>query len=255
MYFIDTHTHLYDKQFDEDIDEVIQKALQASVKKMLLPDIDSQERAKLFSLREKYPSILFPMLGLYPVSVKDNWEDELSLMYEYIDRDIVAIGEIGLDYYYSKENAGLQKKALIVQLELASKHNLPVNIHLRDASEDFVKVIKENKHLGIRGNLHAFSTSYETWKELQKYADFSVGIGGVVTFKNSRLGETVSKIPLDKILLETDSPYLTPHPYRGKRNDSSYIPIIAEKIADIKQISIEELAHITSNNAEKLFKL
>ncbi len=255
MEYIDTHIHLYDEAFGTEQDEVIARALAAGVRKMIQPDIDSHERGKMFAISEKYPGILYTMLGLYPGSVDKNWEDEMKEIYCHLDKDIVAIGEIGLDYHYSADTAELQKKALAVQFELASKLNLPVNIHMRDATEDFVKLARQYKHLGLRGNLHAFSGSYETFQTLQQYGDWSVGIGGVLTFKNSKLPEVIRRIPLEKILLETDGPYLSPVPLRGSRNESANVPLIAAKIAEIKEISIEEVAAVTTANAEKLFKI
>ncbi|MBR1510843.1 MAG: TatD family hydrolase [Bacteroidales bacterium] len=165
----------------------------------------------------------------------------------------VAIGEIGLDYHEGKEFAKEQKEVLRLQFELAAKMNLPVNIHLRDAWEDFFAVLEDCRHLHLRGNLHCFTASYEIYERANKWADFSVGIGGVVTFKNSNLAKTLERIPMEKILLETDAPYLAPVPWRGKRNESAYLPIIAEKVAQIKGLSIDETADITTRNAEILF--
>ena len=165
----------------------------------------------------------------------------------------VAIGEIGLDYHEGKEFAKEQKEVLRLQFELAAKMNLPVNIHLRDAWEDFFAVLEDCRHLHLRGNLHCFTASYEIYERANKWADFSVGIGGVVTFKNSNLSKTLERIPMEKILLETDAPYLAPVPWRGRRNESAYLPIIAEKVAQIKGLSIDETADITTRNAEILF--
>lgn len=253
--FIDTHTHFNDEAFGEDAPLAISRALDAGVFKMLMPDIDKKERVSLFELCDRYQGVLFPMLGLYPGSVDENWEDEIEDMMRFAGRPVAAIGEIGLDYHYSSDTAELQKKALARQFEIASELNLPVNIHLRDATEDFFNVLESCRHLGLHGNLHAFSGSYETFERIQKYGDWYVGIGGVVTFRNSHLAETVKKIPLDRIILETDAPYLTPVPYRGQRNESAYIPIIAEKIAELKNTSIEEVAAVTTNNAETIFNI
>ena len=251
--FIDTHVHFYDEWFDQEAEDAITRSLHAGVVKMIQPDVDSTERDKMFALSEKHPGVLFTMIGLYPDSVKENWEEEIQAYLNYSSRNPVAIGEIGLDYYYSKETADLQKAALKAQFELAAKLNLPVNIHLRDATEDFLKIAKECSYLGLRGNMHAFSGSYETFIELQKYGDWSVGIGGVVTFKKAKVAESVVKIPLEKIVLETDAPYLAPVPMRGKRNESTYIPYIAQKVADLKGISLDQVAEVTSHNAETLF--
>lgn len=255
MQFIDTHTHLSDRAFIGEEDAVIRRALGAGVEKMLQPDVDSTERDAMLALCRKYPDSLKPMLGLYPGSVKENWRDEIDLMMQHIDEKPVAIGEIGMDYHYGAEFAAEQKEAFRTQLELAASLGLPVNIHLREATDDFFKILDDCRHLGLVGNLHAFSGSYETFCRLSKYGDWFVGIGGVVTFKNASLAEAVKKIPLDRIVLETDSPYLTPVPYRGKRNDSSYIPVIAEKVASLQGVDIEQVAEQTTLNAKTLFNL
>lgn len=253
--FIDSHVHFYDEAFHGEEDSAIERSVSAGVYKMIQPDVDSRERDKMIELGKRHPGVLYTMLGLYPGSVDEHWEVEIDKMMSHFDIKPVAIGEIGLDYHYASDKADLQKLALKELFSIASQHDLPVNIHLRDATEDFIKVLQECKHLNLRGNLHAFSGSYETFCQIQKYGDWSVGIGGVVTFKNSRLAEAVAKIPLDRILLETDAPYLTPVPYRGRRNESTYIPYIAKKIAEIKAISIEEVAQITTENTLNLFSL
>lgn len=255
MKFIDTHTHFVDEAFMGEGDTVINRAVETGVEKMIHPDIDSNEREAMFNLVDKYQGVLYPMLGLYPESVNSEWQKEIDLMLQYKDRKIVAIGEIGLDYHTSKDFAKEQMEALRWLFELAAKMNLPVNIHLRDATDDFFKVLEDCKHLGLRGNMHAFSGSYETFMRLQKYGDWYVGIGGIVTFKKASIAEDIKQIPLSHIVLETDSPYLTPVPHRGTRNESSYIPFVAQKIADQKGIDIEEVADATTQNAIKLFNL
>lgn len=222
---------------------------------MIQPDTDSRERASLFALSDKHPGVLYSMAGLYPGSVDECWENELADMMSYLPRGVVAIGEIGLDYHYSHDTAELQKKALIAQFELAAKLDLPVNVHLRDATEDFLKLLRECRHLGLRGNMHAFSGSWETFCELRRLGDWSVGIGGVLTFKKSKLPEVVARIPIDRIVLETDAPYLAPAPFRGKRNESMYLPFISAKIAEIKGLELAEVAAVTTANAVRLFKL
>lgn len=256
MTFIDTHTHFYDEAFSEDAAQAIARGQAAGVTKFLQPDVDSRERDQMFSLVDQYPGVLYPMVGLYPGSVEKNWQEEIQAMEKWLSRhDLVAVGEIGLDYHYGAEFAEEKKEAFRVQLEMAARLNLPVNIHLREATEDFFQILEDTKHLGLRGNLHAFSGSYETFCRAQRLGDWYAGIGGVVTFKKASLAETVKKIPLERIVLETDSPYLTPTPYRGQRNESSYIPIIAAKIAELKQISVEEVAEVTTDAAVKLFSL
>jgi TatD DNase family protein len=171
------------------------------------------------------------------------------------DEGIVAIGEIGLDYHEGREFEKEQREVLRLQFELAAKMDLPVNIHLRDAWEDFFAVLEDCRHLHLRGDLHCFSGSYEVYQRANRSGDFSVGIGGVITFKNSGLAATVARIPMEHILLETDAPYLAPVPYRGKRNESAYLPIIAEKVAEVKGVSVKEIEEVTTNNAFKLFNI
>lgn len=255
MEFIDTHTHNYDEMYSGQEDEVIARANAAGVSILIQPDVDSRERDMMFSLTDRYPGVLYPMLGLYPGSVDAGWKDELDRMLGYKDRKVVAIGEIGLDYHYNLDFAAEQQEVFRIQLELAAQWDLPVNIHLREATEDFFRIMDDCAHLHLRGNLHAFSGSYETFCRMLKYGDWYVGIGGVVTFKKASLAESVTKIPLDRILLETDSPYLTPVPHRGERNESSFIPIIAAKIAELKHTSIEEVAEVTTASARHLFNI
>lgn len=253
--FIDTHTHAADPAFADNFDAPILKALDAGISHMLQADIDSRERPAMMALCARYPGVLHPMLGLYPGSVAADWKDEIALI-ESSDRSgVVAIGEIGLDYHFSVEFKQEQKEALRVQLELASKWDLPVNIHLRDAAGDFVDIIEDCAHLHLRGNLHAFSGSAEVFRRLQKSGDWYVGIGGVLTFKNAGVAKEVLDIPLDRIVLETDSPYLSPTPLRGTRNDSSNIPLIAAKLAELKGVDIEEVARTTTHTAKTLFGL
>ncbi len=251
--FIDTHTHYNDPRYAEDLDAVISRAAAAGVGKMIQADIDGSERESMFAVTKRYPGMLYNMLGLYPGSVDAGWRDEMDAMTACKDRGAVAIGEIGLDYHEGGRFREEQKEAFRVQLELASQWDLPVNIHLRDALEDFLKIIKDSARLHLRGNLHCYGGSYETFREVRKYGDWYVGIGGVVTFKNASVAEAVKKIPLDRILLETDCPYLAPVPYRGQRNESSYIPIIAAKIAELKGTDIAEIEATTTSNALKLF--
>ncbi len=254
--YIDTHAHISDTAFDGDEDAVIERALAAGVGLILQADIDSSERDKMVSLSAKYPSVLKNMAGLYPGSVNENWEQEVEAVEKFaVEGNVVAIGEIGLDYHYSKDTAELQKLAFKAQLHLADKLGLPVNIHERDATDDFFAVLDECKGLSIRGNMHAFSGSKETFSRLQKYGDWMVGIGGVCTFRKAGIAETLKNIPLDRILLETDAPYLTPVPFRGQRNESSYIPLIAAKIAEIKGVDVDAVAEATTNNARKMFNL
>ncbi len=255
MDFIDTHTHNSDEAYGGCEDEVIARAGAAGVRALIQADIDSGTRDRMFALTERHPGVLYNMLGLYPGSVGRDWKEQIDAMLPYRSRGIVAVGEIGLDCHYGTEFLKEQKEAFRTQLELASEWDLPVNIHLRDATEDFFSIIEDCAHLHLRGNLHAFSGSCETFQRLSKSGDWFVGIGGVVTFRKSKIGEDVARIPLERILLETDAPYLAPTPHRGERNESAYIPLIAAFIAERKGVSIEEVARVTTDNAKKLFAI
>ena len=263
--YVDTHTHFYDEWLLPDAEAAIQRALEAGVGKMIQADVDSRERPAMWEIGRRYPGVIYEMLGLYPGSVAENWRDELDLVFALAKGDtrslpgmtgsFVAIGEIGLDYHEGIEFVKEQKEVLRLQLELAASMNLPVNIHLRDAWEDLLAILADCKHLNLRGNLHCFTSSYEIFERANQYGDFSVGIGGVVTFKNASIARTLERIPLEKILLETDAPYLAPVPYRGRRNESSYLPYVAAKVAEIKGIGLEEAERITTSNALKLFNI
>lgn len=252
---MDTHTHFYDEWLLEDADAAVRRALDAGVEKMIQADVDSHERPDMWAIGNRYPGVVYQMLGLYPGSVKEDWRKELDALEPYKDKGIVAIGEIGLDYHEGLDFVKEQKEVLRIQLEMAARMDLPVNFHLRDAWEDFFTILADCKHLHLRGNLHCFTASYEIYERANKYGDFSVGIGGVVTFKNASLAKTLERIPVEKILLETDAPYLAPVPYRGRRNESSYLPIIAEKVAEVKGLGIQDIARITTHNAETLFQI
>ena len=255
MEYIDTHTHAYDEAFSGCEDEVVARGVAAGVTIQLQADVDSRERDRMFALVERHPGVLRPMLGLYPGSVDKDWRREIDALEAWRDRGIVAVGEIGLDYHYGADFKAEQQEAFRVQLELAAAWDLPVNIHLREATEDFFAILEDCRHLHLRGNLHAFSGSAETFERLRRLGDWYVGIGGVLTFKKASLAETVKRIPLERILLETDAPYLTPVPHRGERNESAYIPIIADFLARQKGVSPEEVAETTTANAKRLFSL
>jgi TatD DNase family protein len=253
--FVDTHTHFYDEWLLPDAEAAVERAVEAGVGKMIQADVDSRERPDMWAVGNRHPGVLFQMLGLYPGSVNANWREELDALEPYKDKGVVAIGEIGLDYHEGLEFVREQKEVLRLQLELAAQMNLPVNIHLRDAWEDLFGVLSDCRHLHLRGNLHCFTASYEVYERANRYGNFSVGIGGVVTFRNASLAKTLERIPLEKILLETDAPYLAPVPYRGKRNESAYLPLIAAKVAEVKGIGLKETETITTHNAETLFQI
>lgn len=255
MIYVDTHTHITDEAFKGEEDLIVSRALDADVKMMLLADIDSKERPAMLAFSSKHRDCVRHMAGLYPGSVDENWQSELQEVEKALELSPVAMGEIGLDYHFSTEFAAQQKEAFRIQLEMASKAGLPVNIHLRDATEDFFAILGECRHFGLRGNLHAYSGSWETFQRLSNLGDWWIGVGGVVTFKKASLAEVVKKVPLERILLETDAPYLTPVPHRGERNESAYIPLIAQKIAELKGVSEEEVATVTTSSANSLFRL
>lgn len=253
MEFIDTHAHLYDEAFAGEEDLAIARAVEAGTAKIIFPDIDSQTRASMFDIADRHSGTVFPCLGLHPTSVDANWQDEMQKMESWLSRKIWAIGEIGMDCYWSKEFVKEQEEVFRIQLEMADRLNLPVIIHSRESTELIINTLKDCRHLNLRGVFHAYSGSKETFRELDRTGDWYIGIGGVLTYKKASIAETVRHIPLERILLETDSPYLTPVPYRGKRNESSYIPHIAARLAEIKEIPVETVAEITTDNAKKLF--
>lgn len=253
MEFIDTHAHLYDEAFHGEEDPAVERAVEAGVTRIIFPDIDSSSREAMFDFADRHDGVIFPCLGLHPTSVDAAWEKEMEKLDRYLTRKIWAIGEIGMDCYWSREFIEEQKHVFRLQLEMAASLDLPVIIHSRESTELIINILKECSHLPLRGVFHAFSGSAETFAELQRLGDWYIGIGGVLTYKKASVAETVKKIPLERILLETDSPYLTPVPFRGKRNESSYIPHIASKLAEQTGKDIEEIAAVTTENARKLF--
>ena len=255
MEFIDTHAHLYDEAFAGEEDAAVERAVQAGVRRIIFPDIDSQSRDAMFAYADRHEGTIFPCLGLHPTSVGANWEEELEKVHGSLSRKIWAIGEIGMDCYWSKEFVKEQETVMKEQLVMADRLSLPVIIHSRESTELIIRILKDCRHLSLRGVFHAYSGSMETFRELQKLGDWYIGIGGVLTYKKASIAETVKHIPLERILLETDSPYLTPVPYRGKRNESGYIPHIAARLAELTGKEIGEIAAVTTENAQKLFRI
>ena len=248
--FIDTHCHI-SKEYYSDINFILEGNIKADVNPIIISSSTPQDLKETLSLLATY-SNLYASIGYHPEVADSITDDDLKFLEEHLkNKQVVAIGEIGLDYYYTKQNRDKQKKLFEQQLQLAEKYHLPVVIHSRDATNDTIETLKKYK---VIGSIHCFSGSLETAKEYLAMG-YYLGIGGVVTFKNSKLKETVKEIPLNRILLETDSPYLSPEPFRGQQNSSKNIPIIAIKIAQIKQTSLEEVATKTTTNAIKLFSL
>ncbi len=253
MKLVDTHTHLYLKDFASDIDAVIKRAEEEGVEKFYLPSIDSSETENLFELEKKYPGKCFAMMGLHPCSVKENYKEELSFVSEWLQkRKFAAIGEIGLDFYWDKTYSTQQYECFHQQINWALQFDLPVVLHTRDAMQQSIDVIKEYAGKKLKGIFHCFSGNLQNALDVIDLG-FYLGIGGVITYKNSGLAEVIKEIDLKNIVLETDAPYLTPIPFRGKRNESSYLKYILQKIAELKNIPTEEVAEITTQNAKNTF--
>ena len=253
MTFTDTHAHLYDEAFAGEEGLAVSRALEAGVTKIIFPDIDSQTRDRMFEIAGMHEGTIHPCLGLHPTSVDGSWEKEMEKLHEHLSRRIWAIGEIGMDCYWSKEFIKEQETVLKMQLELADRMSLPVIIHSRESTELIINILKECRHLSLRGVFHAYSGSAETFRELQKLGDWYIGIGGVLTYKKASIAETVRQIPLDRILLETDSPYLTPVPHRGKRNESRWMWYVVERLAQVYNCTPEHVNEVTTANAKALF--
>lgn len=253
MLFTDTHTHLYSEKFDEDRDQVIRRALENNVKRFFLPAIDASYTSGMYNLEKQYPNSMFLMSGLHPTSVKANYKEELQHVAEQLKkRDFIAIGEIGIDLYWDKTYIKEQKEAFQTQIRWAKERKLPIAIHCREAFDEIFEVLELEKGMDLFGVFHCFTGTYKQALKAMSY-NMKLGIGGVVTFKNGKIDQFLNQIPLEHIVLETDAPYLTPTPYRGKRNESSYIPLIAQKLADIYQVDIETIAKVTTQNSIDLF--
>ncbi len=253
---VDTHCHLYDEAFRPDFDDVLTRAREAGLEACVMPGIDRSCHESLVAMADALPGFAFPCIGLHPTSVAETWEEELAFVKEHFaDRRWYAVGEIGLDEYWSKDFVKEQIRVLEEQIVLAAEAGLPVIIHLREATDDFFRVLEDLRGVDFRGVMHAYSGSYETYRRLLTYADFRFGIGGVVTYKNAGVALAVEKMSLDDIVTETDCPWLTPVPFRGKRNEPSYVRLVVEKIAQIKQLPYEDVAASTTRNARQLFNL
>ncbi len=256
MQFIDTHAHLYLDKFEADIDQVISNAIESGVTKMYLPNIDSSTVASMNNLVAKYPQNCYPMIGLHPSDVKENFEEELAIVKEEAEKGkYIAIGEIGIDLYWDKTFLKQQQDAFAFQIELAKTHGLPIAIHARDSFDEIFEVLDQHNDDSLTGVLHCFTGNLEQAQRVINYGGFKLGIGGVATFKNGGLDKVIPHIDLAHLVLETDAPFLAPTPYRGKRNESQYIPIVADKIAQMKGIKIEKVAAATTQNALELFPL
>ena len=257
MNFIDTHTHLFASEFDNDIDIVIKNALDNGISKMLLPNIDSTTTKKMLQLCDNYPNNCYPMIGLHPCSVKkDNLEKEISHVEQMLSQNkFIAVGEIGLDLYWDKSTLDLQKIAFESQIELAKKYQLPIVIHVRDSFDEAIEIVERLNDYNLSGVFHCFTGNLEEAQRIINLNNFYLGIGGVITFKNGGINKIINQVSLDRIILETDSPYLSPTPFRGTRNESKYLLNIAHKMAELYNVDLKDIAKKTTKNAIDLFHL
>lgn len=254
MLLIDTHTHLYSEEFSQDREEMIQRAIHANVKHLFVPAIDSGYTKEMYKVEEQFPDHVHLMMGLHPCYVKpDTYLQELEFIeHELQRRPFFAVGEIGVDMYWDQSTKEIQQEAFQKQIQLAKKHQLPINIHCRDAFDEVFEVLEKEKAPNLYGIFHCFSGDIDQAKKALSY-NLKLGIGGVVTFKNGKIDQFLKEIPIEEIVLETDAPYLAPVPYRGKRNESSYLTLVADKLSEIYGLSLHEVADITTKNAKSVF--
>jgi len=253
--YIDTHAHLYLDKFKEDIDEVINRALDLDIRKIYLPNIDSSTTEDMNQLSKKFPEVCFPMIGLHPCSVKENYKEEL----EHIDEELqgkiyYGIGETGIDLYWDKTFKAEQIKAFEYQIDLARSSNLPIIIHSRESLDLTIDIITQNQDGKLRGIFHCFNGTIEQTRKISDI-NFLMGLGGVITYKNAKLDGMLEYVSMDRVVLETDSPYLSPVPFRGKRNESSYLRKVAEKLSTVKGYDLEIIKEKTTHNADALFRI
>ena len=253
MILTDTHTHLYSEAFDEDRAATIERAIALGVERFFIPAIDSTYTESMFDLEKSFPDNIFLMMGLHPTHVKENYKEELRHVKEMLEqRKFYAVGEIGIDLYWDKTFLKEQQEAFHTQIQLAKKYKLAIVIHCRDAFDEVFEVLESEKGADLFGIFHCFTGDIEQAKKAISY-NMKLGIGGVVTFKNGKIDKFLAEIPIENIVLETDSPYLAPVPYRGKRNESAYLVNVAEKLADVYDISAEAVADYTTMNSKKVF--
>jgi len=253
--YTDSHTHIYLDAFSEDRDKMVNRALKAGVTRMFLPNIDSNSTGAMLNLAEDYPGTCFPMMGLHPTSVKKNFREELERIEEQLgQQEIIAIGETGIDLYWDKTHLGEQVTAFKTQIGWARERGLPLVIHARDSFREIFQVMDETGVDGLTGVFHSFTGGVPELEKALSYG-FMIGVNGIVTFKNSGQGEVVRSIPADRLLLETDAPFLAPVPFRGRRNESSYLVHIAEKVGEIHNLTGEDIGAITTRNALELFQI
>ncbi|MDD2797202.1 MAG: TatD family hydrolase [Bacteroidales bacterium] len=254
MNLIDTHSHIYVEDYAEDIDSIIESARNNQISHIIMPNIDVDTVPLLNKTASKFPGFCIPLMGLHPTSVTENYKEDLQfLKAEFSKQKYIGVGEIGIDLYWDKSKLKEQEDAFRIQINWAIEYNLPIIIHIRDSFRETMNILSEFDNTKISGIFHSFCGSLEEANEMLIYPNFLFGINGIVTFKNSGLGEVVAKIPIEKIVLETDSPYLTPAPHRGKRNHPTYLHLIAKKLSEIYNLDVETVATITTKNAYQLF--
>jgi TatD DNase family protein len=255
MILTDTHTHLYSKQFSDDRKQMMQRALDLNIKRFFIPAIDKNYAEAMFELEKEYPENVHLMMGLHPTSVKENYEEELDFVeHQFAERDFVAVGEIGIDLYWDKSTLAIQQDAFKRQIQLAKRKKLPIVIHCRESFDEIFDVLETEKDDKLFGIFHCFTGTKEQAERAISF-NMKLGIGGVVTFKNGKIDQFLNEIPIKHIVLETDSPYLAPVPFRGKRNESSYLMLVAEKVAQLYGISVQDLAEITTQNSKDVFSI
>jgi TatD DNase family protein len=260
MRLIDTHTHLYQPNFDEDRDAAMERCFEAGIDTLLLPNIDLESVPRVLEMMDKWPNSCFGMMGLHPCHVLDGWETELESIRQVLDspppgKKFVAVGEIGMDLYWEKKHIEAQREAFRIQVGWAKERGLPIVIHVRDAWEELFNEMDSLNDDSLNGVFHCFTGGTVEAERALEYGGFMLGIGGVSTYKNGGLDKVLPSVPLESLILETDSPYLSPVPYRGKRNESSYLIHVANRLAEIKEVSLEEVASVTTSNAERMFGL
>ena len=249
---IDTHSHIYGPEFDGDRTEVIQRALESGISKIFLPNINEESISPMMAVANDYPGVCFPMMGLHPEDVRDDWSMVLDRMEPLLD-GMIAVGEAGLDFYWDSTFRKEQIESFERQICWARDKDLPLVVHMRKAEPELLDAMERHKADGLRGVFHCFGGSIESARRMLKYEGFSLGIGGVVTFKNSHLAETLKGVPLERLVLETDAPYLTPVPYRGKRNEPSYVTYVASSLSNIYNVSLEEVNEVTNRSVARIF--
>lgn len=255
MALIDTHSHIYLDEFDNDRKPMLERAMEEALVKILMPAIDSETHNKMLEAEQHFPGLCLSMMGLHPCSVKENYKHELQIVHDFLQqKKFIAIGEAGLDFYWDITFKKQQFEVFQQQIEWALQYDLPIVIHSRNSIDECIDMIKKNQDGKLKGVFHCFSGTFEQAKQIIDL-EFHLGIGGVLTFKKSGLDAVMEKLDLRNVILETDAPYLAPVPFRGKRNECSYIKYVAQKLSEIKQIPFEEIAQITTKNAQKLFGL